>query len=150
VVGHLSLGRNETSIDRDSVGPAARRATSEVLADRVGGINDRATSVLLDPASRTRVDNLGSDTLAALADTELLVAAKTHSASGICPVAVATALTTSSAAITEGGQIVVAIAGDVGAAAALAVAGEIRSSGVLPGSSTANEKSKHSKRETHL
>jgi len=150
VVRHLSISRNKTSIDRDSIRPATRRTTSEVLADGIRGINDRATSLFFNPASRTRISNLSSDTLAALADTELLVAAKTHSTGGISPVAVATALATGHLTTTEGSQIVVAITGDVSAAALLAVAGEVRRSGVLPGSSTANEKSKHSKRETHV
>jgi len=149
VVRHLSIGRNKTCVDGDLVRPATRRATSEVLADRVGSINDGTTSLLLNPACRTRIDNLGSDTLAALADTELFVAAETHGAGGISPVAVAAALATGSAAITEGSQVVVAVTGDVSAAAALAVASEVRSSSVLGGSST-DKKSKRSKGETHI
>jgi len=148
VVREHGLCRNLAGSDGDAVGPATGRASGEVLADRVGGIDDGTVRLLLDPAGRTRVNDLHRDTLAAaLAHTKLCIAAKAHGTGGIGPVAVATALSTGSGRVTERGKIVLTVTGDGSAAAALAVAGEVSRVGC---SSSSSQSGKRGKRETHI
>ncbi len=148
MVWHHCLCRYRPNNDGGLVLITTIRPSREVSADGEGGINDRTACFVFHPAPWPRINNTSCDTFVlSFADAKLGIASKAHSTRGISPVAVATADFTVSLLVTERGEVVFTVAGDVVAATAPAVTFIV--SAVTCSSSSPSKNSKKSERETH-